>query len=127
MGRFGLLGLARLIGLACRGWSVLPPAPAAAPLAAAAAVEPLLADWSRTSIGSATRFLARLFPLFLRGAQRGKLTDDMAIGGFTTERPEPRRAGLAVMLAGPLVTCGGASQAVAFLDRSGPGIADPVA
>jgi H+/gluconate symporter-like permease len=74
MGLFGiLLGLALLIWLAFRGWSVLLLAPAAALLAAAAAGEPLLAHWIQTFMGSAARFLAQFFPLVLLGALFGKL------------------------------------------------------
>ena len=47
MGLFGiLLGLALMIGMAFRGWSVLLLAPAAALVAAALAGEPLLAHWT---------------------------------------------------------------------------------
>ena len=77
MGLFGiLLGLALLIWLAFRGWSVLLLAPAAALLAAAAAGEPLLAHWTQTFMGGAARFLAQFFPLFLLGALFGKLMED---------------------------------------------------
>ena len=41
-----LLGLALLVWLSFRGWSVLVLAPAAALIAAAAAREPLLANWT---------------------------------------------------------------------------------
>jgi H+/gluconate symporter-like permease len=69
MGLIGiLLGLALLIWLALRGWSVLLLAPAAALLAAAFAGEPLLASWTQTFMTSAATFLAQFFPLFLLGA-----------------------------------------------------------
>jgi hypothetical protein len=71
-----LLGLARLVWLAFRGWSVLLLAPAAALLAAAFAGEPLLAHWTQTFIGGAAHFLAQFFPLFLLGALFGKLMED---------------------------------------------------
>ena len=95
MGLLGiLLGLALLIFLAFRGWSVLLLAPAAALLAAAAAAEPLLAHWTQTFMGSAARFLAQFFPLFLLGALFGKLMEDSgsvsAIARFMTERLGPR-------------------------------------
>jgi H+/gluconate symporter-like permease len=113
-----LLGLALLISLALRGWSVLLLAPAAALLAAALAMEPLLASWTQTFMGSAAAFLAQFFPLFLLGALFGKLMDDSgcvsAIAGFMTERLGERRAMLAVVLAGALVTYGGVSLFVAF-------------
>jgi H+/gluconate symporter-like permease len=64
--------------LAFRGWSVLLPAPATALLAAAAAGEPLLAHWTQTFMGSAARFLAQFFPLFLLGALLGNRMGDMA-------------------------------------------------
>ena len=119
MGLIGiLLGLALLIWLALRGWSVLLLAPAAALLAAAFALEPLLANWTQTFMGSAAVFLAQFFPLFLLGALFGKLMDDSgcvsAIAGFMTERLGERRAVLAVVLAGALVTYGGVSLFVAF-------------
>jgi H+/gluconate symporter-like permease len=119
MGLIGvLLGLALLVWLALRGWSVLLLAPAAALLAAAFAMEPLLASWTQTFMGSAALFLAQFFPLFLLGALFGKLMDDSgsvsAIAGFMTERLGERRAVLAVVLAGALVTYGGVSLFVAF-------------
>ena len=119
MGLIGvLLGLALLVWLALRGWSVLLLAPAAALLAAAFAMEPLLASWTQTFMGSAALFLAQFFPLFLLGALFGKLMDDSgsvsAIAGFMTERLGERRAVLAVVLAGTLVTYGGVSLFVAF-------------
>jgi H+/gluconate symporter-like permease len=119
MGFLGiLLGLALLISLALRGWSVLLLAPAAALLAAALAGEPLLANWTQIFMSSAATFLAQFFPLFLLGALFGKLMDDSgsvsAIAAFMTERLGARRAALAVVLAGALVTYGGVSLFVAF-------------
>jgi H+/gluconate symporter-like permease len=119
MGLLGILvALALLIWLAFRGWSVLLLAPAVGLLAAAAAAEPLLAHWTQTFMGSAARFLAQFFPLFLLGALFGKLMEDSgsvsAIAGFMTERLGPERAVLAVVLAGALVTYGGVSLFVAF-------------
>src|SRR5215469_10801741 len=119
MGLIGIvLGLALLVWLALRGWSVLLLAPAAALLAAAFAMEPLLANWTQTFMGSAAAFLAQFFPLFLLGALFGKLMDDSgcvsAIAGFMTERLGEHRAMLAVVLAGALVTYGGVSLFVAF-------------
>jgi H+/gluconate symporter-like permease len=119
MGLLGiLLALGLLIWLAYRGWSVLLLAPAAALLAAAIAREPLLAHWTQTFMGGAAQFLAQFFPLFLLGALFGKLMDDSgsveAIADFMTERLGPRRAVLAVVLAGALVTYGGVSLFVAF-------------
>ena len=119
MGLFGiLLALALLIFLAFRGWSVLLLAPAAGLLAAAVAAEPLLAHWTQTFMGSAARFLAQFFPLFLLGALFGKLMEDSgsvsAVAGYMTERLGPQRAVLAVVLAGALVTYGGVSLFVAF-------------
>jgi H+/gluconate symporter-like permease len=119
MGLLGiLLALGLLVWLAFRGWSVLLLAPAAALIAAAVSREPLLAHWTQTFMGSAAQFLAQFFPLFLLGALFGKLMDDSgsvtAIAGFMTERLGPRRAILAVVLAGALVTYGGVSLFVAF-------------
>jgi H+/gluconate symporter-like permease len=119
MGLLGiLLGLALLIGFAYRGWSVLLLAPAAGMVATLFTSEPLLAHWTQTFMGSAAGFLAQFFPLFLLGALFGKLMDDSgsvtAIAHFMSARMGPRRAVLAVVLAGALVTYGGVSLFVAF-------------
>src|SRR6266436_7539551 len=113
-----LVGLGLLVALAFRGWSVLLLAPIAALVAALFGGEPLLAHWTQTFMGSAARFLAQFFPLFLLGALFGKLMDDSGsvagIARFMTERMGARRAILAVVLAGALVTYGGVSLFVAF-------------
>jgi len=114
MGLLGILfALGLLIWLAYRGWSVLLLAPAMALVAAAVAREPLLAHWTQTFMGSAAQFLAQFFPLFLLGALFGKLMEDSgsvkAIATFMTERLGTRRAVLAVVLAGAVVTYGGVS------------------
>jgi H+/gluconate symporter-like permease len=119
MGLLGILvALGLLIWLAYRSWSVLLLAPATALLAAAVAREPLLAHWTQTFMGSAAQFIAQFFPLFLLGALFGKLMDDsgsvQSIAGFMTERLGARRAVLAVVLAGALVTYGGVSLFVAL-------------
>jgi H+/gluconate symporter-like permease len=119
MGLLGILSaLGLLIWLAYRGWSVLLLAPAAAILAAGLAWEPLLAHWTQTFMGSAAKFIMQFFPIFLLGALFGKLMEDSgsvsAIASFMTERLGPRRAVLAVVLAGALVTYGGVSLFVAF-------------
>jgi H+/gluconate symporter-like permease len=119
MGLLGiLLALGLLIWLAYRGWSVLLLAPAMALVAAAIAREPLLAHWTQTFMGSAAQFLAQFFPLFLLGALFGKLMEDSgsveAIARFMTERLGTRRAVLAVVLAGAVVTYGGVSVFVAL-------------
>jgi H+/gluconate symporter-like permease len=119
MGLLGiLLALGLLVWLAYRGWSVLLLAPAAALIAAGVSREPLLAHWTQTFMGSAAQFLAQFFPLFLLGALFGKLMEDSgsveAIARFMTERLGARRAILAVVLAGALVTYGGVSLFVAF-------------
>ena len=113
-----LLGLGILIWLAFRGWSVLLLAPIAALIAALFSREPLLAHWTQTFMGSAAGFLSQFFPLFLLGALFGKLMEDSgsvtAIAGFMTRKLGTRRAVLAVVLAGALVTYGGVSLFVAF-------------
>jgi H+/gluconate symporter-like permease len=113
-----LVGLALLIALAYRGWSVLLLAPTAALVAAAFASEPLLAHWTETFMGSAARFLAQFFPIFLLGALFGKLMGDSgsvtAIANAMTRTLGPRRAMLAVVIAGAIVTYGGVSLFVAF-------------
>jgi H+/gluconate symporter-like permease len=119
VGLFGiLLGLALLVWLAYRGWSILLLAPGAALIAAAFAGGPLLAYWTQTFMDSASRFVAQFFPLFLLGALFGKLMEDSgsvaAIARFMTERLGPARAILTVVLAGAFVTYGGVSLFVAF-------------
>lgn len=118
MGLFGILfGLALLIWLAYRGWSILVLAPGAALIAAAFAGGPLLAYWTQTFMDSAARFVAQFFPLFLLGAIFGKLMEDSgsvaAIADFMTRWLGPGRAILIVVLAGALVTYGGVSLFVA--------------
>jgi H+/gluconate symporter-like permease len=69
-------------------------------------------------MGSAAQFVAQFFPIFLLGALFGKLMDDsgsvQAIADFMSRKLGPRRAILAVALAGALVTYGGVSLFVAF-------------
>src|SRR5215469_13118876 len=119
MGLLGILvGLAFLIWLAFRGWSVLLLAPAAALLAALFGGEPLLASWTQIFMTSASHFLAQFFPLFLLGAVFGKLMDDSgsvsAVADFMIRTLGQNRVILAVVLAGALVTYGGVSLFVAF-------------
>jgi H+/gluconate symporter-like permease len=119
LGLLGILvGLGLLIALAFRGWSVLLLAPLAALIAALFSQEPLLAHWTQTFMRSAAGFLAQFFPLFLLGALFGKLMEDSgsvaAIADFMTKALGPRRAVLAVVLAGALLTYGGVSLFVAF-------------
>ncbi|RAH98731.1 transporter [Acuticoccus sediminis] len=119
MGLLGILiGLAVLMALAFRGWTILLLAPLAALVAAAFSGEPLLAHWTQTFMGAAAGFVAQFFPLFLLGALFGKLMDDSgsvnAIADFMTRTLGPKRAILAVVLAGALVTYGGVSLFVAF-------------
>jgi len=119
MGLAGILiALVLLIWLAYRGGSVLLLAPAAALVAAAVSREPLLAHWTQTFMGNAAQFVAQFFPIFLLGAVFGKLMEDSgsvsAIARFMTDKLGPRRAVLAVVLAGAVVTYGGVSLFVAF-------------
>ena len=113
-----LLGLALLIWLAYRGWSVLILTPGAALIAALAAGEPLLAHWTQTFMSGAGGFLAQFFPIFLLGALFGKLMEDsgsvQSVARFIGGRLGARRAILAVVIAGALVTYGGVSLFVAF-------------
>ncbi len=128
MGLIGILaGLGLLIALAFRGWSVLLLAPIAAMIAAAFSGEPLLAHWTQTFMGSAARFIAQFFPLFLLGALFGKIMDDsgsvVSIAEFMTEKLGSARAMLAVVLAGALVTYGGVSLFVSFFVLAPMGLA----
>lgn len=119
MGLIGiLLGLALLIALAYRGWSILLLAPAAALLAALFAAEPLLAHWTQTFMSGTAGFIAQFFPIFLLGALFGKLMEDsgsvQSVAGFMGDWLGAKRAILAVVLAGALVTYGGVSLFVAI-------------
>ena len=113
-----LVGLGLLIWLAFKGWSVLLLAPLAAIAAALFSREPLLAHWTQTFMRSAAGFLAQFFPLFLLGALFGKLMEDSgsvtAIADFMTQKLGAKRAILAVVLGGAIVTYGGVSLFVAF-------------
>src|SRR5271156_597411 len=118
MGLFGiLLGLALLVWLAYRGWSILLLAPGAALIAAAFSGGPTLPYWTQTFMDNASRFIAQFFPIFLLGAVFGKLMEDCgsvaAIAEFMTKWLGPTRAILTVVLAGALVTYGGVSLFVA--------------
>jgi H+/gluconate symporter-like permease len=118
----GLLGILVALGvlmwLSFRAWSVLLLAPAAALIVAAFSAEPLLAHWTHTFMGAAAGFVAQFFPLFLLGALFGKLMEDSgsvaAIARTMTAKLGAKRAILAVVLAGALVTYGGVSLFVAF-------------
>lgn len=119
MGLIGiLLGLALLMWLAYRGWSVLLVAPMAALVTAAFSGEPLLAHWTQTFMGGAARFVAQWFPLFLLGGLFGKLMGDSgsvsAIAQFLIRKLGASRTILAVVAASAIVTYGGVSVFVAF-------------
>lgn len=119
MGLLGILvALGLLIWLAYKGWSILLLAPAAAILAALLAGQPALAHWTQTFMQSASQFIMQFFPIFLLGALFGKLMEDSGsvstIANFMTEKLGAKRAVLAVVLAGALVTYGGVSLFVAF-------------
>ena len=117
-----LLGIAVALGLliwlAYRGWSILLLAPLCALLAALLSGQPLLAHWTQTFMGSAAAFVAQFFPIFLLGALFGKLMEAsgaiQAIAQWLIGRLGARRAMLAIVLAGALVTYGGVSLFVAF-------------
>ena len=119
MGLIGiLLGLGALIALAYRGWSILLLAPFCALVVAAFAGAPLLASWTQLFMPAAADFIAQFFPIFLLGALFGKLMEDSgsvaAIADFMTHKLGARRAVLAVVLAGAIVTYGGVSLFVAL-------------
>jgi len=113
-----LVGLGLLIGLAFRGWSVLLLAPLAAMVAALFSSAPPLAHWTQTFMHSAAGFLAQFFPIFLLGALFGKLMEDTgavaSIADAMTRKLGTKRAILAVVLGGAVVTYGGVSLFVAF-------------
>jgi H+/gluconate symporter-like permease len=119
MGLIGiLLGLALLMWLAYRGWSVLLVSPLAALIAAVFSGEPLLAHWTQTFMGGAARFVAQWFPMFLLGGLFGKLMGDSgsisAIAQYLTNKLGTHRTMLAVVIASAIVTYGGVSVFVAF-------------
>jgi H+/gluconate symporter-like permease len=119
MGFLGiLLGLALLMWLAYRGWSILLVSPLAALIAAGLSGEPLLIHWTQTFMGGAAQFVAQWFPLFLLGGLFGKLMGDSgsvsAIAQFLTKRLGIDRTILVVVAASAIVTYGGVSVFVAF-------------
>lgn len=119
MGLLGiLLGLALMMWLAYRGWSVLIAAPVAALLAAGISGEPLLAHWTQTFMGGTAGFVMRWLPMFLLGGLFGKLMEDSrsisSIAHSLTEKLGTQRTILAVVLASAVVTYGGVSVFVAF-------------
>ena len=119
MGLIGiLLGLALLMWLAYRGWSILLVSPIAALIAAAFSGEPLLAHWTQTFMSGAARFIAQWFPMFLLGGLFGKLMGDsgsvVAIAQYMTKKLGTGRTTLAVVAASAIVTYGGVSVFVAF-------------
>ena len=119
MGLIGtLLGLALLMWLAYRGWSILLVSPIAALIAAAFSGEPLLAHWTQTFMSGAARFIAQWFPMFLLGGLFGKLMGDSgsvsAIAQYLTKKLGTSRTTLAVVAASAVVTYGGVSVFVAF-------------
>jgi H+/gluconate symporter-like permease len=128
MGLLGILvGLAGLIFFAFRGSSILVLAPIAGLIAAAFSGEPLLANWTQTFMRSAADFVAQFFPLFLLGAVFGKLMEDSgsvtSIANYMTVKLGARRAILAVVLSGAIVTYGGVSLFVAFFVLAPMGMA----
>src|SRR5262249_24837266 len=122
-----LVGLAILIFLAFRGSSILVLAPLAGLIAAAFSGVPLLASWTHTFMRNGADFVAQFFPLFLLGAVFGKLMEDSgsvaSIANYMTLALGARRAVLAVVLAGAVVTYGGVSLFVAFFVLAPMGIA----
>ena len=113
-----LVSLGLLIWLAYLGWSVLVLTPLAAMLAALLSSEPVLANWTLVFMGGAAGFIASFFPIFLLGALFGKLMEDsgsvQTVAGFIRDKLGAKRAILAVVLAGALVTYGGVSLFVAI-------------
>jgi H+/gluconate symporter-like permease len=119
MGLFGMiLGLALLMWLSYRGWSVLLVSPLAALVAAGFSGEPLLAHWTQTYMSGAAGFIARWFPMFLLGGVFGKLMDDSgsisSIANYLTTKLGIKRTMLSVVLTSAVVTYGGVSVFVAF-------------
>src|SRR6202048_1939905 len=113
-----LIALGLLVWLAYRGWSILLLAPLCALIAALLAGQPLLANWTTTFMCNTAGFVAQFFPIFLLVALFGKLMEACgaveAIAKYLTEPLGPKRAILAIVLAGAFVTYGGVSLFVAF-------------
>ena len=125
-----LLGLALIMVLAFRSWTILLLAPLAAAVAALFSGQPMLAHWTQTFMPGAARFVAQWFPIFLLGGLFGKLMDDSGsiapIAKYLTERLGTKRTILSVVLASAIVTYGGVSVFVAFFVQFvDPGYAYP--
>ena len=118
MGLLGMLvGLGLLMYLSYRGWSVLLLAPAAALVVAAFSGEPLLALDLDLHVGRRRIHLPVLPAVPARRAVRkadGGQRLGRAIAAFMTAKLGTRRAMLAVVLSGALVTYGGVSLFVAI-------------
>ena len=72
-----LLGLALIMVLAFRSWTILLLAPLAAAVAALFSGQPMLAHWTQTFMPAAAGFVAQFFPLFLLCALFGKLIESI--------------------------------------------------
>lgn len=112
-----ILSLILLITLVYRGMSVVLAAPLAALFAIIMAGVPLLATYTEIFMPGMAGFIASYFPIFLTGAIFGVL---MTVSGYAkdiaatlTQWLGPKRAMLATVLTGAVVTYGGISVFVA--------------
>src|SRR5699024_8433507 len=117
----GLIGIVLswvlLITLDYRGMSVVLAAPIAALFAMIMSGVPILATYTEIFMPGMAGFVASYFPIFLTGAIFGAL---MTVSGYAkdiatilTQRLGPKRAMLATVLTGAIVTYGGISVFVA--------------
>ena len=118
---FGLIGivlsLALLITLVYRGMSVVLAAPLAALFAMITSGVPMLATYTEIFMPAMAGFISSYFPIFLTGAIFGVL---MTVSGYAkdiaatlTQWLGPKRAMLATVLTGAIITYGGISVFVA--------------
>lgn len=118
LGLIGIvLSLVLLITLVYRGMSVVLAAPIAALFAMIMSGVPILATYTEIFMPGMAGFVASYFPIFLTGAIFGAL---MTVSGYAkdiatilTQRLGPKRAMLATVLTGAIVTYGGISVFVA--------------
>ena len=114
-----LLGLALLISLAYRGWSVLLLTPAAALVAG----EPLLAHWTQTFMTGAARFLAHFFRFFCSERHPGGRASLVGFGSVVAALPafDMVRDWVLGIEGGPLVSLAVSTNVLAALTGSASG------
>jgi H+/gluconate symporter-like permease len=108
-----LLGLAVLMVLAYRGWSIIWIAPVSAGVVALTGGLDLLDAYKDTYMGGFVGFAQQWFPVFMLGAVFGKLMEDtgmaQSVAVSLSKRIGKKRAVLGVFLASAVLTYGGVS------------------